>query len=933
MSHSRLRRLGEDQALTSFDGPTLESALARTKRDEMISLLDKKEVPSGEISTLPERHDVSSKGLVFQAPPASFGSQVLSNPAVSVPSEILVDGTIGGTEIDFYGFNLVAGQTYLFSAYASGATPLGDTFLYLADSTFALINYDDDGGAGVNSLLTYTATYTGLHIVGVGAFPDSGLVGTYTLDAVIQPPADIVSDDPALAATIDIGVIEYGFIDTGFSEIYGPDFSEVDTYSFTVEAGKIYTFEIAGGADYESFFLDLPPGELDTLALVYDADGNTIAFNDDISFPGDISSRVSFFATETTTLYLDVLSYAPWTGGYTITSQEIDPADYDPLDAIIWENAANIPVQPGNIAYVYFADAGENFGETGDDGVSPLPSLGWNDFEKQQVMLALEEYERILGINYVITDDPGIATFRLITTESELYGAYMYPQDPAFGSQAGIAAFNTLSGAWTFDQQQSLERGGFAFGVILHEFGHGHGLAHPHDRGGGSDVMLGVAGATGSLGIYDLNQGVYTVMSYNDAWDTHPDGPSPFTVDGIDNGWSGSLSAFDIAALQRRYGVTNPYNTGNNTYLIADENVAGTYYQTIWDTGGTDNIRYNGARDARIDLLAATIDYSPTGGGVVSFVDGVWGGYTIAQGVVIENAIGGSGADSLLGNAAANTLTGNAGDDILVGRGGADRLNGGAGIDTASYIDAGTGVRASLDAGRGYTGDAAGDVYSAIENLQGGAFDDILSGDDRANRLEGLGGNDTLRGDDGNDTLLGGSGNDSLYGDDGRDNLDGGDGNDTLKGGDGDDVVAGGAGIDNITGDDGRDTLNGGAGNDRVNGGDGNDIINGGDGIDWLIGGSGRDTFVFGSGSGGDTIADFNRRQDFIDLTALGLTFADLDTSGNGVLDNNDAYISVSRSQTVIDLGGLLGGAEGVDTLTILGNDRPTEGSFIFGVG
>ena len=92
-------------------------------------------------------------------------------------------------------------------------------------------------------------------------------------------------------------------------------------------------------------------------------------------------------------------------------------------------------------------------------------------------------------------------------------------------------------------------------------------------------------------------------------------------------------------------------------------------------------------------------------------------------------------------------------------------------------------------------------------------------------------------------------------------------------------------------------------------------------------------TFVFGSGSGADTIADFNRRQDFIDLSALDLSFADLDTSGNGVLDNNDAFISVSRGQTVIDLGGLLGGAEGVDTLTILGNDRPTEGSFIFGVG
>ena len=61
-----------------------------------------------------------------------------------------------------------------------------------------------------------------------------------------------------------------------------------------------------------------------------------------------------------------------------------------------------------------------------------------------------------------------------------------------------------------------------------------------------------------------------------------------------------------------------------------------------------------------IDLTAATIDYSPTGGGVLSFVrtlpgettaQAIKGGFTIAQGVVIENATGGGGNDQLIGNA------------------------------------------------------------------------------------------------------------------------------------------------------------------------------------------------------------------------------------------------------------------------------------------
>ncbi len=69
-------------------------------------------------------------------------------------------------------------------------------------------------------------------------------------------------------------------------------------------------------------------------------------------------------------------------------------------------------------------------------------------------------------------------------------------------------------------------------------------------------------------------------------------------------------------------------------------NGVGTYYSTIWDTGGTDTIAYVGTRAAQIDLTAATLDYSPTGGGVVSFVHDLpgettrrtSGGFTIANG-------------------------------------------------------------------------------------------------------------------------------------------------------------------------------------------------------------------------------------------------------------------------------------------------------------
>ncbi|MCE1680774.1 M10 family metallopeptidase C-terminal domain-containing protein, partial [Enterobacter hormaechei] len=64
------------------------------------------------------------------------------------------------------------------------------------------------------------------------------------------------------------------------------------------------------------------------------------------------------------------------------------------------------------------------------------------------------------------------------------------------------------------------------------------------------------------------------------------------------------------------------------------------------------------------------------------------GNVSIARGVTIENAIGGSGNDVLIGNDAANTLKGGAGDDIIYGGLGADNLWGGEGNDTFVYLSA-----------------------------------------------------------------------------------------------------------------------------------------------------------------------------------------------------------------------------------------------------
>ena len=101
-------------------------------------------------------------------------------------------------------------------------------------------------------------------------------------------------------------------------------------------------------------------------------------------------------------------------------------------------------------------------------------------------------------------------------------------------------------------------------------------------------------------------------------------------------------------------------------------------------------------------------------------------------------------------------------------------------------------------------------------------------------------------------------------------------GADNLAGTSGRDLLVGLGGADTMTGGGDDDDLYGGAGSDALNGGDGNDLLNGGEGDDTLTGGKGDDVFVFEGAGGKDTVTDFKDREDKLDLSAYGLTFADV---------------------------------------------------------
>jgi Ca2+-binding RTX toxin-like protein len=129
---------------------------------------------------------------------------------------------------------------------------------------------------------------------------------------------------------------------------------------------------------------------------------------------------------------------------------------------------------------------------------------------------------------------------------------------------------------------------------------------------------------------------------------------------------------------------------------------------------------------------------------------------------------GGIDNDTLDGSWGTDSLDGGMGNDTLDGGEGADTLVGGDGIDWVTYTNASIGVMVDMTYG-GITNDAAGDIYSGVENLFGSSYGDIVNGSAGSNTILSGFGDDFVFGQGGNDLLDSGAGWDNMSGGAGAD--------------------------------------------------------------------------------------------------------------------------------------------------------------------
>ena len=324
-------------------------------------------------------------------------------------------------------------------------------------------------------------------------------------------------------------------------------------------------------------------------------------------------------------------------------------------------------------------------------------------------------------------------------------------------------------------------------------------------------------------------------------------------------------------------------------------------------TGGADNDKLFG--DAGADTLL--------GGAGDDELEGGKGADTLRGDAGDDVLEGGEEADRLEGGADNDTIYGGKGDDVLEGGTGADTLVGGVGDDSYRF-NLGDGLDVIVNQGSNRDTDkivlGAGivsedtiirrtgndlniiiqegtdairiksyyripDYRKAIDSL---VFEDATSADtswDRA-ELERLASMATTQADE-------------LHGDNTANTIDGLAGDDVLIGHGGKDVLIGGADNDRLEGGLGDDTLEGGIGDDVLKGGGDNDNLSGGTGDDTLIGGYGNDSYKIAADGSHDVIQDQGSHITDIDkiIFAEGITQAHISYSRTAT----DLIITISK--------------------------------------
>ena len=247
----------------------------------------------------------------FAGPPR----EALPVPGGSATGEIdyIVPGTFGYDDHDWFAVDLEKGTTYLIDLRGSetGDGTVDDPYLwgvFGADGNFIPGTRNDNGGAGWNSRVTFTAEEDATYYVAAGSYQDTE--GTYTLS--VADVTDGVPDDFE-AGTGTTGVVAVGGSVTGDIEFH----RDRDWFAVELDAGKRYRIDLEGSSTGDSTLYN------PYLRGVHDADGLLLAGTTDNNGGAGYNSRVYFTAEDAGTYYVAAGAWSDREGTYTLSVTEV----------------------------------------------------------------------------------------------------------------------------------------------------------------------------------------------------------------------------------------------------------------------------------------------------------------------------------------------------------------------------------------------------------------------------------------------------------------------------------------------------------------------------------------------------------------------------------------------------------------------------------